>query len=543
MKANLAAAYAFKGKLDKAEMFFEELIAEKPHNKYMHASLSSILERKGNVKKALDTLNRMNIFPQGDWKFDFLVGRLYHKNEDYEQAVVYLKKAINANESLSPKKHLVYLYIDCCIYEPAIPYAEEISTIKPSGIRFHNLSLLFFNCNNYEKSILYSRRALDAGYNEIQAYTLLCNSLLMGKKILQAKEEFENALKIYQEDLSLKINYAVVLSRLERVEESISILNDIIESNPKCAPAYLAVATVYFREGFYDKAIENAKKSIHLEPENEDAHYMIGNSLLKLGNVDESVEELKKVTEINPNSKYARLIDIEEFYQDSDFIIASSQYVIDKYQKGIITLSKLGGLIHKETSYLLQYLNNSKINESLGLSGEELVLLDYLDVEKKCVLVDETILYLLAKIGGHDLLKLAFTHVYITDEVEGQIVNGLYLSDHPNKKIKKSLHVLGNGWIEGLTPNDMTILAIKKIIPEDKVSKNDIFYMSLALDKNCICLTEDLLLRTFLKQIGRPTGSFVGFLKYMVVRNLINDEDAEKLIKDAKSVCAIDFDN
>ncbi|AKB57555.1 tetratricopeptide repeat protein [Methanosarcina barkeri] len=541
VKANLATAYFFKNRLNEAEKLFKELIDENPENIKLCIQMSNVLEENGEVEKAFSLLEKIDKFSQKPWDFYYMMGRLYHTKNDYESSVKYFKEAISKNsEAIPPRIDLINLYLECGMHEHAVKQAIDFVQLAPIGINFYKLASLYYEIGNYKESVDFSRKALEANYDKVDTYRLLCSSLLQANKLSEAKHEFENALTKYPDDLELKLNYSSTLSTLEHTEEAIDILTQIILSDPNFVFAYKALAHIYYKEASYEKALEYSKKAISIEPEDEDAHFVMGCSLLNLGKKEDAVEEILKVIKINPSFDGAWLVDAEEGMENLGNLITISNHIIERYENGNITISKASELLKKDTFDLLGHINNVKVAESLSLSDKKIDQLRNPPISKRDALVDETMLGILAKTVSLDLLKIAFEHVYIIKELEDKIVIGPYLKDHPYRDVKNKLQIIDGGWIESLNPNDMIALATKKIVFEDKFSKNDISFIALALDKDFLCLTEDLLLRIQLESINKPTCGIFGFLNYIVSRNVIKDDDAEKILTKVKSVCIVE---
>ncbi|AKB25299.1 hypothetical protein MSMTP_1830 [Methanosarcina sp. MTP4] len=542
VKANLAGAYAAANKLDEAEALFDELIKQKPTNPHLHIDLAKVAEIRGDFEKAIDVLNRISDVPQNLWEYNYIKGRLNHKINDYEQAAIHFKESIKSSGGArEPTIGLINLYIDCGMHEHAIKYAEKLVETDIRGIDLYNLATLYYSAKDYKMSADFSRKALDAGYNDLETYRLLCISLLEAHDTLSAKLELESASSKFPDDLELKLIYTDALIRLNEDEKAVAILNDIIQCKPAFTPAHLSLANIYLRNGSYEKALELAKKASILEPKNEHVYFVWGNCLLKLGKVDEATEKMIKVSELNPDFEYTRFVKAEEFITCMEHQAVISQRIIENYENGSMTISKVAEILNKETIDLLNHINNYKVSEYLGLSDEKIDQLNIPSVVKKNVLLDDTILGILITIDKQDLLKLAFNHVYITKELEKELINNTYGEGHPWWQAKKTLKIFQDGWIEGLRSSEISILATKKIFSEKKLSKKDISFVSLSLDNDCLCMTEDLLLRTYLERMEKPTCGIVGLLNYLVHNNLIKNEEVESIHKSVKSLCEIDF--
>lgn len=65
---------------------------------------------------------------------------------------------------------------------------------------------------------------------------------------------------------------------------------------------YANLGANYQGKGEFDKAIEELKKAVEIDPSSLAAHLNLGNAYTSKGDFDKAVEELKKATEINPDN-------------------------------------------------------------------------------------------------------------------------------------------------------------------------------------------------------------------------------------------------
>ncbi|MDD2490476.1 MAG: tetratricopeptide repeat protein, partial [Bacilli bacterium] len=428
IRANLALAYLFEGKLDEAEFLLDNLIEEYPECLHLYIHLSQVKDKMGEIQQGIEILNNASKHLILDWRANYVLGRLYYKKEDYELAAKYFKESIKQNDTaIEPMRDLINLYIECHIPEFAVKYAEDLIRIDNENISVHyyNLSVLYYEMNDYTNSFEYSKRALDSGYEDAKVYRLICLSLLDSEMFDDAKAYFETALNIYPEDLDLNHNFAVLLSQMGNQSEAVFILEKVIKMNDHYSPAHLSLANIYFGEEDYEKAIEYAKNAISIEPENEYAHFVLGNSLLSSGRTDDAVDEFNEVLSLNPNTKYVKSGDADRIM---DTLVTQSHHfqdIISEYESGNITLSKASELLNINISNFLQHLNNKKISETLNITAEELNQIEKIYISKKNVVVDIAILEMLATIGELDILKLFFNNVYVAKDIEIEILKSM----------------------------------------------------------------------------------------------------------------------
>lgn len=539
VKANLAIAYLFTNKLEESQLLFEELINEETSHPYLRLQLALVYEKKGEIEKALNFLSGVRDDLKDYWEFNYSLGKLYYKIENYELGAKYLKKSIKQNnKSTDSLIKLINLYIECKMYQYAIEYAERLVTLdtKNKNTSLYNLAWLNYRAENYKKAVEILRVYFSLGFNDVEAHLLLYTSLFKLKEIFQAKISLENAIMKFPNNLILRIHYADILFYFDEIGKAIEIFSEIIKDDPNFTIAYLGLAKIYFWERDYEKAIENVNRSILIDPKNEYAYFLLSLSLSNSGRLEEGKSKLSKILEINPKSEYVKQIEPDMHQVELDTREKQLQNLIAEYEKGYITISKVAEISSLNINDLLHYMNNKKVLESIGISDKEIIHIENPIYFRKTAIIDDTMLILLARIKKLDLLRKAFDKIFIHKENEYEILIGEYQKNHPYRSIKKSLKIVKGGWIDSLKPSEIDVYASKKITDESMVSKKDIYFISLSLDNNHLCLTDDLRLRVELKRIRKNTCGLLGLLKYSVNESLIKKEEAEDALEIAKNI-------
>ena len=284
-----------------------------------------------------------------------------------------------------------------------------------------------------------------------------------------------------------------------------------------------------------EKAIEHATKATLNEPDDEYAHFILGNTLLKIGKVDEAVEQFNIVRKINPKTKYVISAPVEHCFSIFDLQFDELKDAINDYENGYITLAKAAENAHLSTSNALNHSNNKKVAESLNLSEVQLEQIENTTITKINAVVDITILEILSQTESLDLLNNAFDKIYVTKEFENMVSKNLYRDEEPYSEIRKKLSILKDGWIKGLTPNQENIKFLSKLLPTEVFSEKEFEFISLAIDNDAVYLTEDLLARQKMKEANISTCGIFGLLSSAIKKDLITKDEGtilyEKLVE------------
>ena len=537
VSANLALAYIVEERLDEAELLLNRLISESPEHLYLYIHLAQVKYKKGEFQQGIEAFNNASKHVSLNWQANYLLGRLHHKNENYELAAKHFKQSIEQNaEAIISREALVNLYLECKMAKYALKYAEELVVLNPDkkSHNCHNLAVIHYNMGDHLKAIEYAQKALEHDFKDVQVYRLLCTSLSIECLIDEARTFFKDGLEAYPEDVELNYNYAVLLTQIGEIDEAISILNWLSEPSINFTPAHISLSNIHYSMKNDEQAIEHATKATLNEPDDEYAHFILGNTLLKLEKVDEAVDQFNIVRKINPKTKYVISAPVEHLFSIFDLQFDELQDAINDYENGYITLAKAAENAHLSTSNALNHSNNKKVAESLNLSEVQLEQIENTTMTKINAVVDITILEILAQTGDLDLLNRAFDNVYITKEFENKVSKNLYRDEEPYSEIRKKLSILNDGWIKGLTPNKENIKFLSKLLPTEMFSEKEFEFISLAINNDAVYLTEDLLVRHKIKENISTCGIF-GLLSSAIKKDLITKDEGnilyEKLVE------------
>jgi tetratricopeptide (TPR) repeat protein len=190
-------------------------------------------------KEALDCCSRGNLLYARD--------RLEEAREAYESALKLEPSLADAHFGMGN-----VLYDLGRFEEAAEAYARAVR-LKPYFDEAHkNLGDALFMQKRYEEALAAFSKAveLNAGDHETRFNRGVTLSVL--KRYEEAMEEYNAAIKLlgdneeaFLEAVDISINRALVLLGLERFEESIIVLDRVIEAKPDCSPAYLNKAEAH----------------------------------------------------------------------------------------------------------------------------------------------------------------------------------------------------------------------------------------------------------------------------------------------------------
>jgi len=271
----------------------------------------------------------------------FLLADVYVAMNNNQQAIASLEKALTGDEkNYEAYARLAQLYENAGMSAKAKQTYETMISISPNDPKVF-LTLGDFNLKSkkyqdaldmYVKSnaISVSSRALEgiavsAGFlnqwnkardaavdavqmdgDRIEARKILVKVYMRGKEYLNAQPHLEY---LTDKESSVKnhwIQLAEVYEGLNESEKLAAVDERIITLDSKFAPAYLRLGRYYEEKGDDPKAVENYKKGVVLDPDNDLALKNLSMLLLENNKLDEVVVYLKKYLALKPGDAVAQ---------------------------------------------------------------------------------------------------------------------------------------------------------------------------------------------------------------------------------------------
>jgi protein O-mannosyl-transferase len=120
--------------------------------------------------------------------------------------------------------------------------------------------------------------------------------------LLSAIDSFQAGLALDPNDLDVLNNLGLTLLRLNRYQESISVLQRAAKLHPKSAAAHLNLGLAFSRAGRREDAINQLRLGLAITPNHADALAQLGLDLILTGRNQEAIQVLNRAVDLRPDS-------------------------------------------------------------------------------------------------------------------------------------------------------------------------------------------------------------------------------------------------
>ncbi|KQC33338.1 hypothetical protein AAU57_08435 [Nonlabens sp. YIK11] len=275
---NLAAIAENQGYISKAEETYKELLKTDPDNSTLFTNIALIEKGKGNLKAAQSYyLQALERFPNNvDVLFKY-ADFLLENNISYVDPVKFLDKALELQPGY---------------FKALTTYADFLRRNQSTP---ENLA-----------------RA-DSLYNQAILNNPFYPSAYSGLGYLQHQQDNPEAVKVFEKAVAANKQSVVPLynlawfkrHKLNNIDTAITIHKKIITRNPYYLPSYQELTSIYQSRDNDEAAIDLVKNFISNAGENPENLLLLGNVYFQQGNKEKALEQYRRCLQLDPTHTYA----------------------------------------------------------------------------------------------------------------------------------------------------------------------------------------------------------------------------------------------
>jgi tetratricopeptide (TPR) repeat protein len=289
---NLGNLYIAEGKKDVAQKEFETALRLSPANNDGNYNLALLLMSKGESAAAIPHLQRVH--PQNlETQFNLVRCYLVERNST---AGLALARRISAAHPNDVRLHfsLGVFLASVKQYKEAEFELEKANALQPETFEIlYNLGEAYLRSHEDSSAELVLRRALKLKPDSAEAMYLLARVDSDQSKAVDALDLLARAHKLAPENTDIIFLLARVSMSQNYFEDAIPLLESGEKLSPQRVDLQAALGESYFMAGRADKAIEQFKKLVELDPSAR-SYAFLGLSYRRLGRFDEARKYFQK---------------------------------------------------------------------------------------------------------------------------------------------------------------------------------------------------------------------------------------------------------
>jgi tetratricopeptide (TPR) repeat protein len=315
----LGDAYTQAHELPKAEEAYRKAVELDPSELSHQRGLGQTLLAEEKYPEALKVYQKLSDVMPDDSDIYLRIAQIYRELHQLDKAEQNLVKARQyAPGSLEVMYNEAMLYQAQGRYEDAIRVlSNAVTDIKGQApglssrrrslaILYQQLGQLYRDTQNYQASIYTFEELGHLGEEEDRrARMMIMDTYRAAKDLPKALQTGKEALAKYPADPAIRTSHALLLGENGQTDEAVKILKAQLHGDATDRDTYLNIAQVYERGRHYKEA-EEAARAAEVLPgqarENEMVWFLLGAIYERQKFFDKAEEQFKKVLSVNPKN-------------------------------------------------------------------------------------------------------------------------------------------------------------------------------------------------------------------------------------------------
>jgi tetratricopeptide (TPR) repeat protein len=272
-------------KYSEALKVYQKLSDVMPDDSDVYLRIAQIYREMHQLDKAEQNLVKARQYAPGSLEVMYNEAMLYQAQGRYEDAIRVLSDAVTGIKGQSP----------------ALP-----SRRRSLAILYQQLGQLYRDTQNYQAAIYTFEELGHLGEEEDRrARMMIMETYRAAKDLPKALQTGKEALAKYPADPAIRTNHALLLGENGQTDDAIKILRAQLHGDAGDRETYLNIAQVYERGRRYKEA-EEAAHAAEVLPgqarENEMVWFLLGAIYERQKFFDKAEEQFKKVLAVNPKN-------------------------------------------------------------------------------------------------------------------------------------------------------------------------------------------------------------------------------------------------
>jgi tetratricopeptide (TPR) repeat protein len=275
-------------KYPEALSVYQKLADVMPDDADVYLRIAQIYRELHQLDKAEENLVKARQYAPGSLEVMYNEAMIYESQGRYDDAIKVLTDAVTGVKSQSA----------------VLPNRR-----RSLAILYQQLGQLYRDAQNYTSAIYTYQELGHLGDEEDRrSRLLLMETYRQSRELPKALQTGKDALAKYPNDVPIRSSYALMLGENQQPDEAVKLLQDNLKNNAADRDIYLNIAQIYERSRRYKEAEDAAHKAeaIPGEPrENEMTWFLLGAIYERQKQFDKAEEQFKKVLNVDPKNAAA----------------------------------------------------------------------------------------------------------------------------------------------------------------------------------------------------------------------------------------------
>lgn len=300
---SLGVYHELNANYDQAIREYETTLRIDPWQPSVTVALAQLYVRNDNITKAVEILEKSNIYHQDYLDAYLLLGSLYVKLQESDNAIKAFTHVIQSDpKRVEPYLYLSLLYRDRKEYEKAVANLKEFLTLEPANLMGHYyMAKIYADMSRYDEAETWLKKTLDIKPFFASALVDLAVLYELQNRPGDAVDVYRRLIEANPSGMEARFKLGKAYLDLKRYDEAESEFRSILNRDKANLDARFSLGLVYFFKGTdFEAAIREFQSVLAKDPFNDQARYFLASSCEENGDHVRAFTEFEKIP---PGSK------------------------------------------------------------------------------------------------------------------------------------------------------------------------------------------------------------------------------------------------
>jgi tetratricopeptide (TPR) repeat protein len=298
----LGVIYNQQGKYEEAAMQFQQALAIAPNSVETLVNLANSLAAQNKPELAELTLKEALRVQPGSKTADYNLAAVLLGQNKAKEALTYLLRIPSPDQTT--RLMVVRAYLDAGMLATGMAAAEKLSKDFAKDTRVHfSLGVLLASHRQYRESAYEFEKADALQPGDFDILHDLGEAYLLSGQLPKAQESLNQALGSKPDSADTLYLLAETSAGMHREVDALELLVRARKVAPNNTNILFLMAQLSMKQSFFEDAIEVLNDGLRIDPQRADFHAALGESYFTIGKVDKALEEFKTLISLDPSPR------------------------------------------------------------------------------------------------------------------------------------------------------------------------------------------------------------------------------------------------
>ena len=298
----LGVIYNQQGKHEEARAQFEQALIIAPGSVETLVNLATTLEAQNKAELAVRTLRKaLRLQPANETANYNLAVLLLEQNKAKEALPLLLRIK---SPDLTAQLMTIRAYLGSDMPAEGVAAAEKLSRTFATDTRVHfSLGVLLASHRQYQEASHEFEKADALQPANFEILHDLGEAYLLSGQLAKAQESLNEALRLQPDSAETLYLLAETAAGIGKEVDALELLIRARNLAPNDTNILFLMAQLSMKQSFFEDAIELLNKGLKIDPRRAEFHAALGESYFTVGKTDKALEEFKTLVSIDPSPR------------------------------------------------------------------------------------------------------------------------------------------------------------------------------------------------------------------------------------------------